>query len=135
MTRGRENGLPHALRRSPCRLSRCFCFAEVSTGQPHRNDEGEKTAVLKLFCFFIIPHSELRIPHYFALIVIMQKQKRVRLKAERVLFVFLVHTLSARQHMLCAVTNVSTKIKYYTNSIIAISAASPRRGPVLTIRV
>ena len=22
-----------------CRLGRCFCFAEVSTGHPHRNDE------------------------------------------------------------------------------------------------
>ena len=21
-----------------CRLGRCFCFAEVSTGHPHRND-------------------------------------------------------------------------------------------------
>ena len=26
-----------------CRLGRCFCFAEVSTGHPHRNDESGKT--------------------------------------------------------------------------------------------
>ena len=27
-----------------CRLGRCFCFAEVSTGHPHRNDK-----IIKLF--------------------------------------------------------------------------------------
>ena len=43
---------------------------------------GGENGCAKAFLFFIIPHSELRIPHYFALIVIMQKQKRVRLKAD-----------------------------------------------------
>ena len=30
----------HSRLRLACRLGRCFCFAEVSTGHPHRNDEG-----------------------------------------------------------------------------------------------
>lgn len=53
----------------------------------------------------------------------------------------LVHT-SSRQHrralkeqILRGLDNVSTKLNgNYINSIIAISAASPRRGPVLVIR-
>ena len=28
-----------------CRLGRCFCFAEVSTGHPHRNDEGAEKRI------------------------------------------------------------------------------------------
>ncbi len=35
-----------------CRLGRCFCFAEVPTGHPHRNDK-----IIKLF------NSALRIPN------------------------------------------------------------------------
>ena len=38
-----------------CRLGRCFCFAEVSTGHPHRNDK-----IIKLFNFALrIPNSAL----------------------------------------------------------------------------
>ena len=59
----KENGLPQPLTRlrnvesgrtdcrTPCgglacRLGRCFCFAEVSTGHPHRND---RTTVNRTF--------------------------------------------------------------------------------------
>ena len=31
-----------------CRLGRCFCFAEVSTGHPHRNDKGTIAAHLSV---------------------------------------------------------------------------------------
>ena len=36
-----------------CRLGRCFCFAEVSTGHPHlRNDEeGEKRIAARLTAY------------------------------------------------------------------------------------
>ena len=36
----RKNGLPQPFTHLACRLGRCFCLAEVSTGHPHlRNDK------------------------------------------------------------------------------------------------
>ena len=32
-----------------CRLGRCFCFAEVSTGHPHRNDENGENGLPQPF--------------------------------------------------------------------------------------
>ena len=34
--------------RLACRFGRCFCFAEVSTGHPHRNDKGTIAAHLSV---------------------------------------------------------------------------------------
>ena len=41
-----------------CRLGRCFCFAEVSTGHPHRNDEVGENGCAKAF---VIYNSAVRI--------------------------------------------------------------------------
>ena len=37
---GSEKRIAAAVLSLACRLGRCFCFAEVSAGHPHRNDEG-----------------------------------------------------------------------------------------------
>ena len=34
-----KGGLPQPFTHLVCRLGRCFCFTEVSTGHPHRNDK------------------------------------------------------------------------------------------------
>ena len=46
----KENGLPQPFTYLACRLGRCFCFAEVSAGHPHRND---KRCVLKILEFIL----------------------------------------------------------------------------------
>ena len=38
----KENGLPQPFTHLACRLGRCFCFAEVSTGHPHLRNDGEQ---------------------------------------------------------------------------------------------
>ena len=47
-----------------CRLGRCFCFAEVSTGHPHRNDS-----------FFDTLKSRYNIGSYFKINIVKKITK------------------------------------------------------------
>ena len=55
--------------RLACRLGRCFCFAEVSTGHPHRNDRATAYCThytvfvaTKWFVILSAEHERIRIP-------------------------------------------------------------------------